>query len=507
MKRILLNRFPPQAARIFLDQQTSDEITLVITYTNENFLFSIQNNPGIDQFCDRRLARGVGIDKLPWLLSYSEIGHFQQYEGLFLSMASRYDINGVNFLNEEKVDLYYRLINFWLSKLKAHKIDTVYHFFVPHDLSSFALHLVSKYLQLTTLWPDFVTVMNKYRFFVCSFTNRNLLVQHGNARPKDFDITFSRYVTAIKDKTPDALPLDTRMFLNIYKNDQINVVEKLLFNLKTFSALIPISISQLLRGRLVSKKTETWWKCSRDKYAELSSDYGYYRFLFAVNWYKIKIKRMRSRYHNLCSNYKNIEQFIYFAAPLQPEASTLPAALHARRLQPLLKMISDSLPVGVTLLYKENAWLFSEFSFDSSNWKPDFFYDELLQLGNVKFVREDVPTFDLIDASIGTVSINGTVAIESVISGKYGITVAPNWYDGLDGILKVNTCADVKTALVKMRSGSLPAPASCQLAINSSYFEFDKHYALTDNDTKILFFALRNAHVTFQLLGPEKFSI
>ena len=167
----------------------------------------------------------------------------------------------------------------------------------------------------------------------------------------------------------------------------------------------------------------------------------------------------------------------------------------------------DALPRGIVLLYKENGWLFSELSYGSFNWKKRFFYEELRELGNVKFVREDVATLDLIDASVGVACVNGTVAVESVMLGKYCMTVAPNWYDGLDGILRVSTPDDARGAIKKMLTASAPNPVASQLSVKSNFFEFEEHYALTDNDDKGLFIAFRKAYETFQLLGPEKFAI
>jgi hypothetical protein len=505
LKRLILNRFPTKSVKLFMEQQAADETTLIITYSQEDFLFPVDGV--IEQFSDRKLARGMGIDNLSWILSYSEIAYFQQYEGFFLSIASRFDIEGINFLNEEKADLYYSLINFWISKLKTHKIDTVFHYHAPHDTSSFVLHLVSKHLGLTTLWPDMPVIMHTYRYFTCSFSNRNLLLSYGKDGIGDLESIFSRFANAIRSKSAEAVPPDIIMFTKLYQNGTNNILKKTLLVINIINEIIPISLRQLLNRKLVWKKSQTWWKRSRDKYSGESSDYSYYGFLLSRYAHRIKIVLMRWRYRKLCSDHNKVGKFVYFAAPLQPEAATLPAALHAGRVYPLLRMISDALPLGIVLLYKENGWLFSELSYGSFNWKKRFFYEELRELGNVKFVREDVATLDLIDASVGVACVNGTVAVESVMLGKYCMTVAPNWYDGLDGILRVSTPDDARGAIKKMLTASAPNPVASQLSVKSNFFEFEEHYALTDNDDKGLFIAFRKAYETFQLLGPEKFAI
>jgi hypothetical protein len=504
MKTIILDRFPKKSAQLFLSE-FGWNINVKIILLREDNVTELEGNENNKIYSDREISRGIGLGKAPWILSISEIKKFERHEGLFLSLLSRFDINGKNYLNEEKAEIYYKLINFWLFTIRSgQKVDVSFSYYAPHDPSSLALYLVNKFEKIPTIFRDMPYVLNKYQFFSCSYSERCLMLGHGRSVQASLINQFDRYAFAVRVEDPSAVPILTRRILDM--TDRVRS-DSILGVYRAIRGLFPISFRALLRGRFQRLPFHgTWWKVSRYAPGDPKSDYGDFGHRFAKIAYKIKVKMMQLKYRKRCEDHKKIRKFLYFAAPLQPEGATLPAALHARRLFPILKMISEALPENVVLAFKENPTLFSEITFYSFHWKTPYFYDELAALGNVVFIRDDIPTLDLIDASVGVACVNGSVAFESVIRGKHCLTFAPNWYDGLDGIHRVNTPQGVRAAIGKMFDGPPPIPSAEQAMVRSCYFD-SSELSDPERHDRDMFAGLWQAYEVFGELDDRKWEI
>ena len=68
----------------------------------------------------------------------------------------------------------------------------------------------------------------------------------------------------------------------------------------------------------------------------------------------------------------------------------------------------------------------------------------------IKFCSVDTPTFDLLDNSIGTASINGTVGIESICRSKRTMIFSPTWYQKFHGVDLIKSQEDITFSIDKM---------------------------------------------------------
>ena len=59
------------------------------------------------------------------------------------------------------------------------------------------------------------------------------------------------------------------------------------------------------------------------------------------------------------------------------------------------------MPNGYSVVFKENPDRFNQQFLFQSEWKSKFYYQDLKKKGNIVFVRDDVPTKELINGSIG----------------------------------------------------------------------------------------------------------
>lgn len=100
----------------------------------------------------------------------------------------------------------------------------------------------------------------------------------------------------------------------------------------------------------------------------------------------------------------------YLPLHMEPEATILMFSPWLRDQAEMCRLVSQALPVGWTLLVKENKAMDGD--------RPLKYYEKLRTLPNVLLVSPDVPSTDLIMASKFTVTLSGTAAVEAALLGK-----------------------------------------------------------------------------------------
>jgi len=470
MHRIILDRFTEAAEKQFKLSTPSKMTVLINHYWGEYKSYSSQT----EYLSHHEISKGIGSKDVSWMLGAQELKYFATYEGVFLSLLSRFDFRKRNFTVEEMAEHYYRLINFWLAKLKEVKPTACFSLDIPHVPSSFALYLVNKYARIPHIYLDAPLVLNKFAFFACSFSQRSLLINAQGFSDRRFVGVFNEFAHHVRNKSPHAAAIcDTDW--HSQKSTLWKKLPTLLMQL--ISAISPLELRTLFTGRVKWRRrslTETYWKANRRRWDDPKSSPSQFYFMWHLLCYNLQAFIARDRYRKLCTDYRKLNKFIYFAAPVEPEASTLPIALESRRLYPALRAISEALPDGVSLAFKENPVTFDARLIFTLDWKSNYYYRDLQHdLSNIVFISENVPTLDLIEKSIGVACINGTVGIESILKGKHCITFAPQWYDNASGIHLVKTPLDVAEAVDLMIKGEKPDPTGAQVQFSKCFFEFE----------------------------------
>lgn len=120
---------------------------------------------------------------------------------------------------------------------------------------------------------------------------------------------------------------------------------------------------------------------------------------------------------NTISDFDNFNQpFIYCPLHMEPEATILMYSPWLRDQIELCRLISQALPVGVSLLVKENPKMI--------NIRSSSFYKKLKEIHNVILVSPGIESKVLIDKSIGVISLAGNASFEAVILGKHSMCLA-----------------------------------------------------------------------------------
>ena len=464
MKNILLERFPSAGVDAF-ERELKDLIKIrLVVYNGEKF--PVSNN--IEAINTLSITKGIGIDSCPWLMENSSMRRLSHYEGIFLSVLSRYDVYKKSFTTEEMLEHYYRLVNFWINKIKD--IDIIFSLDTPHVPSSFALYIASKILKKPFIYLDCPLVYNRFQFFGCSFEYRALLVEN-------------------EGKTASEFISEHEIFKSNYKSNSVSVTSKYVTYLATrterlwwrmlvedINSSFPISIKAIFDGKIKIRKlytTELGWKTSRRRWDDPKSGFMRPFLFFAKLKDRIKIILARRRYRNLCEDHNTLGEYILFAPSMEPEAAILPTALEGRYTFSALKLISEELPEGVNIVYKENPGQFDQQVLFTTEWKNKFYYEDLKRIKNIIFVRDDAYTRDLITDSIGVATLNGTIGLEAIIAGRHCITFASQWYDSLDGLHRVKTSKDISMAVKLMLNKDEPNPQPNQVNFSKNFVDMD----------------------------------
>lgn len=131
------------------------------------------------------------------------------------------------------------------------------------------------------------------------------------------------------------------------------------------------------------------------------------------------------------------EKFIYFPLHFEPERTTNPDGdFFQDQLIAILKLRS-AVPDNIFIYVKEHPsqLLMAD---DGSRGRSPVFYNILGNIKNVKFLSPEENSIELINHSLFTSTICGSVSLESAIIGKKSIIFGSCWFDGCPNIYKWN---------------------------------------------------------------------
>lgn len=501
-KKILLDRFIDTSLSYFYDDFKKLDLDIRIITYNGKLPSGLKNYSG-KLLNDFEIARGSFFSDVPWVLESQDLEFFSKYEGLFKDILSRYALSPSYWSSQEMSVHATLLFNYWKYKLVTEKIEICFAFYAPHEPSSFSLYLVTKFLKIPYIFIDMPIIGQRIRFMSCSYKYRNLLIHEKSKETSD---------SARK----------------ILENHQYKITNNFISGLPPFmfenQDIFNKIKSSLKRGDLIKKffsllfpPVDSFFKYNRSEWYSAKAIPNWISFY--LQRYKIlrRISKRGRDYNKICSSFKNElinSRYIYFAAPLSPEGSYLPASLWNRHIKiSILKLISV-IPDDWKIIYKANPLQFSQntkYRFSTfPDWFTSDFYFDLLKTKKVHFVSVDTPTKNLIENSTGVASICGTVSIEAITLGKHAITFSPMWYDEIEGIHFCKTKEDLLEAINLMKIKDIPVPKFSSVHLSSSSI-FDGGDYINCDFSKDIYNIISNKFISsyqvFNNLDDKKWSI
>ena len=164
----------------------------------------------------------------------------------------------------------------------------------------------------------------------------------------------------------------------------------------------------------------------------------YYNFWQDVLIWKKRPHVIYNKY--ICySEYKKIsiipesnKKYLIFYLQYQPEQTSLPEGYGFTQQIIAIKCLRICTPRDINIYVKEHPATFTEYC--SSSQRHPTFYKDINSIDGVSLVKLEIDSFSLIDSSIATVTLTGTVGLESLLRGKPVIYFGIKIIDKLIGV-------------------------------------------------------------------------
>lgn len=206
-------------------------------------------------------------------------------------------------------------------------------------------------------------------------------------------------------------------------------------------------------------------KSTRKRFFKENSEYQFwYNLSPKERFFNMKyIMRLRKIYQALATKIDPNEKYVFFALHMEPEAVIMNRAVMSSQIY-AIKLISENLPKGWKLYVKEHP---GQFDVDNSLYfwflknifcfRSEAFYKTLLDIPNVKFVKLEEPSKEIIKNSQAVSTICGTVSLEAVAQNKPLILFDPksSVLGKLKNVFKVTQRNDVKNAFAQIKENSV----------------------------------------------------
>ena len=164
-------------------------------------------------------------------------------------------------------------------------------------------------------------------------------------------------------------------------------------------------------------------------------------YLLKVKAMKILRKTLYERIPKL-DNSQLPSNFVIFPLQFSPEASTLIQGSKFNDMYQVIELISKSLPVNFTLVVKEHKLCVGRREYK--------FFKKIFNLHNVRLIKEDVDTYQLIKHSKGVITISSSMALEALMLKKPAGIIGRIYFDNLSNVFNFHNMYSLDHDIKKM---------------------------------------------------------
>ena len=161
---------------------------------------------------------------------------------------------------------------------------------------------------------------------------------------------------------------------------------------------------------------------------------GYFSRLRFKEHRKLNLRRQINKYQD---DYCLEEKFVYFPLHFEPERTTNPDGGFFHDQLIALIMLRNLVPKDIFIYLKEHPSQ-KLVGAKGSRGRSPLFYNMVKNISNVKIVDLKEDSYNLLNKSLLTATISGSIAFESALLGKKSIVFGTTWYDGCPNIFNWN---------------------------------------------------------------------
>lgn len=363
-------------------------------------------------------------------LSADILKEFLECERLFLSISDRLSFFPMSV--QERIKIYQELLGYWLAFFEKNKIKGLVWDATPHMGWDNILYYVAKKHSAKTVWPELTLLRD--RVLIASDYGRIYKV------PGDF----------MKDSDRKALAglLGKEFYDNVFRESEwtkrANLINKNIINKKPYiniSGFSPVNVARRIKYLLSDALHSATFLNGVFKNIHIEI------FKF-INTFRIR--RLRNFYSKHATKVKENKKFIFFALNYQPERSTSPKGGFFENQLLVLDMLSRSVPENWIIYVKEHPKQFHPGYLKTRHYRSIDFYKKLLSYGNIRLVKLEEDSRNLIRKAAFSATISGSVGWESLINGKACMVFGDPWYAPCNSCYVVESLEGCKAAIEEM---------------------------------------------------------
>jgi hypothetical protein len=401
-----------------------------------------------DTIIGRRAIHTNYLDKIkPQAIDQALLDALSVDQVTAMKIIYRHDGTGYMFNFNEVLEHYYELLSYWLTIIVERKIELVVSWTSPHGME-YVLYMLCKHLSIPWIYIDAGYAITKGTHLIAStIENRAKLLEEKYKVSNNTYLPNSNTLKQIEKQKQDYLTAKPD-----YMSYPEYFGEKGKWLKKTYQFL------RVLAGVVAQgpfKTSGIHFKLKKGSYRDKNTSGNNLQYYFFENRMQRLGKVFKKFYLKYSVKADLSNKFIFFAAPFQPEATTLPDAGAFNYLPLILKMLSAAIPDNWLIYYKEHPATFDAI-YSRDLYRSKAYYKEVSEIPKVVMVDYQSDTFQLVDHSQAVATPTGTVGWESIVRQKCVMTFGEAWYNPCDGVFPIKSIQDLNNALELIQSGFKP---------------------------------------------------
>lgn len=386
---------------------------------------------------------------MPTLKKYAEA------ERLVINMMDRMDPDRRSFQFYERQRHFRRLLQFWLAAVQKLEPHVAIFPISPHSIYDYVCYAVCKQENITTIMFD-RTALPGHVLCISDVDQGSLELRDTYAVRL---MAKSGVFQGNSDKTENWLrrwrgDYEKGMPANYHK--KLKLSRLILPNGKVLKPSLLYAIYREVKRTAVAglqnhgRAPRNYLK-QRGKVPEES-------WLSLIDWgiigiravfYKYKLRKFFSAFQlQLPLN----EPYVFLALHYQPERNSNPIGGVFADQVLAVEMIARNLPEGWRVVVKEHAQQLHPYS-KGERSRDISFYRDISRIPNVRFVSEELSSFDLIDGAAAVATISGSVGWEALCRGKVALVFGAAWYQYCRGAIRIRSNDECRLALRLVADG------------------------------------------------------
>ena len=335
-------------------------------------------------------------------------------------MMNRLEPVNSNFKFEERENFFYFLVVKWLEIIDEKDIELVISPSIPHRVFDYALYVAAKFRKI-----KFVS------FQMTPFGSNTIPIDDINEMPNVPLLAFNQK----KIVEPDYF----KNFIKKSKRSYSEAIPSYMTKHKNNNRITSLFIKSIKKVRAAAAERKftkflrpnTYWVKANTSPQESYVGWLEYSILNVKRFLYLRRLRREYRKHASLLNVDQLpKRYVLIALHYQPEETSTPTGRRFSNQYQLVNSIERSLPEDVMIVIKEHK---SQFYFDQEGetGRPLQFYRRVSTLSDrILFADVDFDTFELIDSSLGVITISGTIGWEAIARGKFCLHFGRAWYEG-----------------------------------------------------------------------------